>query len=208
MGSSGSGPARTESSAAASATHVAIGPAVSWTGEIGTMPRRLIMPIVGLMPTMPQALAGQTIEPSVSVPTASGARPAATPAAEPELEPDGLRSSAYGLTVWPPSVDQPLVGCVERKFAHSDRFALPRITAPAARSFPVRNASGGDTGSSAGEPAVVGMPATPTLSLTRTGMPYSGRGGPGRVSLAAASAAAAGLTVMTACNPGFSRLIR
>ena len=44
----------------------------------------------------PQALAGQTIEPSVSVPTASGASPAATPAADPELDPDGLRSSAYG----------------------------------------------------------------------------------------------------------------
>ncbi len=111
-----------------------IGPAVSCTGEIGTMPRRLTKPLVGLMPTTPQVLAGETIEPSVSVPTASGARPAATPAAEPELDPDGLRSSAYGLAVCPPSVDQPLVEWVERKFAHSDRFALPMITAPAARS--------------------------------------------------------------------------
>ena len=49
---------------------------------------------MGLRPTIPQALAGQTIEPSVSVPTATGASAAATPAAEPELEPDGLRSSA------------------------------------------------------------------------------------------------------------------
>src|ERR1035441_8877136 len=57
----------------------AIGPAVSCTGEIGTMPRRLTRPLVGLMPTTPQALAGERIEPSVSVPTASGARPAATP---------------------------------------------------------------------------------------------------------------------------------
>src|SRR6202453_4869371 len=121
--------------AAASATETAIGPAVSCTGEIGTMPRRLTRPLVGLMPTMPQALAGQTIEPSVSVPTASGARPAATPAAEPELDPEGLRSSAYGVTVCPPRVDQPLVEWLDLKLAHSDRFALPRITAPAARSL-------------------------------------------------------------------------
>src|SRR6516162_11007968 len=113
-GSSGSAAASTDSSAAASATQVAIGPAVSWTGEMGTMPRRLTRPLVGLRPTMPQALAGHTIEPSVSVPTASGASAAATPAAEPELDPDGLRSSAYGLAVWPPRVDQPLVECVDR----------------------------------------------------------------------------------------------
>ena len=37
---------------------------------------------------------GQTIEPSVSVPTATAQRFAATAAAEPELEPQGLRSSA------------------------------------------------------------------------------------------------------------------
>ena len=98
------------------------------------MPRRLTRPLVGLMPTTPQALAGQTIEPSVSVPTASGASPAATPAADPELDPDGFRSSAYGFAVWPPRVDQPLVEYADRKFAHSDRFALPMITAPAARS--------------------------------------------------------------------------
>src|SRR5260370_10096473 len=154
MGSSGSAAASTDSSAAASATEVAIGPAVSCTGEIGTMPRRLTSPLVGLMPTIPQALAGQTIEPSVSVPTATGASAAATPAAEPELDPDGLRSSAYGLAVCPPSVDQPLVECVDRKFAHSDRFALPMITPPAARSRETRTASPGSALGRAGEPPV------------------------------------------------------
>ncbi len=58
------------------------------------MPLRLTRPAVGLIPTTPQALDGETIEPSVSVPTASGARPAETPAADPELDPDGFRSSA------------------------------------------------------------------------------------------------------------------
>ena len=207
----GSAAASTDSSAAASATQAAIGPAVSWTGEMGTMPRRLTRPLVGLRPTMPQALAGQTIEPSVSVPTATGASPAATPAAEPELDPDGLRSSAYGLAVWPPRVDQPLVEWVDRKFAHSDRFALPMMTAPASRSLDTRNASSGSADSSAGEPAVVGIPATWTLSLTSTGMPSSGPRGPSAAraaSLAAASAPALGLTVMTACSAGFRRSMR
>ncbi len=132
------------------------------------------------MPTTPQALDGETIDPSVSVPTASGAKPADRPAAEPELDPDGLRSSAYGFAAWPPSVDQPLVERVDRKFAHSDRFALAKMTAPAARSREMMNASGGLAPSSAGEPAVAGSPATWTLSLTRTGIPSSGpRGWPG-----------------------------
>src|SRR6202040_4002655 len=98
-----------------------------------------------------RALRGPPLAPSVSEPTATGASAAATPAAEPELDPDGLRSSAYGLAVWPPSVDQPLVECVERKLAHSDRLALPMITAPAARSLVIRNASSGSAASRAGE---------------------------------------------------------
>jgi len=81
-------------SAAASATVRAIGPGVSCVCEMGTMPARLSRPTVGLIPTRPQAAAGETIEPSVSVPTAAAARLAAAAAPEPELEPDGERSSA------------------------------------------------------------------------------------------------------------------
>ena len=73
-----------------------IGPAVSCAAEIGTIPDRLTSPSVGLMPTTPQAAAGETIEPSVSVPIASGASPAATAIADPELEPDGLRPARAG----------------------------------------------------------------------------------------------------------------
>src|ERR1700678_1444583 len=113
------------SSAAASATHLVMGPAVSWALGIGTMPEWLTRPRVGLSTAMPQLLAGLTIDPSVSVPMASGARPAATATAEPELDPDGLRPVPYGFTAWPPSVDQPLVEWVDLKFAHSERFALP-----------------------------------------------------------------------------------
>src|SRR5882762_1029320 len=97
------------------------------------MPARLTRPRVGLMPTSALLLEGDTIEPSVSVPTASAARLAATATPDPELDPDGFRSSAYAFFVWPPRPLQPLDECVDRKFAHSLRFVLPRRTAPACR---------------------------------------------------------------------------
>src|SRR5215467_6274798 len=105
------------------------------------MPLRLSAPSVGLIPTRPLLFDGDTIEPSVSVPTPTAARFAAIAAPVPELDPDGLRSSAYGFFVCPPRPLQPLVECVERKFAHSLRFVLPSITAPASRSRVTRGAS-------------------------------------------------------------------
>src|SRR5918911_4200930 len=84
-------------SIAASRTVRAIGPAVSWLCAMGMMPARLTTPSVGLMPTIPHVPEGQTIEPSVSVPTATRQRFAETAAPEPELEPQGFRSSAYGF---------------------------------------------------------------------------------------------------------------
>src|SRR5256885_6588664 len=100
--------------------------------------------------------AGDTIERWVSVPTAAAARFAATATPEPELDPDGLRSNAYGFRVCPPRPLQPLEECVDRKFAHSLRLVLPRITAPALRRRSTMNASfGGFAPASASEPAVV-----------------------------------------------------
>ena len=64
----------------------------------------------------------------------SAHRLAATEAAEPEEEPQGVRSRAYGFRVCPPRALHPLDDFVERKFAHSLRFALPNSTAPASRS--------------------------------------------------------------------------
>src|ERR1700689_1203071 len=90
--SSGSTPARAPSNVAASATVRPIGPAVSWLWEIGIIPARLTSPTVGLIPTIPFADDGQTIEPSVSDPTATAQRLAETAAPEPELDPQGLRS--------------------------------------------------------------------------------------------------------------------
>src|SRR5689334_3517432 len=110
-----------------------MGPAESWRCEIGTMPSPGMRPMVGLMPTMPFTDDGETMEPSVSVPTAAAHKLAATATPDPELDPDGLRSSEYGLRVWPPRPLHPLLEWLERKLAHSLRLVLPRITAPASR---------------------------------------------------------------------------
>src|SRR6185436_6066459 len=113
-------------------------------------PRR---PTVGLIPTRPFDVDGQTTEPSVSVPTPIAARLAEMATPVPVLEPQPLRSSTYGLRVSPPRPLQPLVECVERKFAHSLRFVLPRITAPASRRrFTTAASRGAIDSASASEP--------------------------------------------------------
>ena len=84
-----------------------MGPAVSCVEEMGMMPERLTSPTVGFKPTMPQDDAGETIDPSVSVPTATVHRSAATATPEPELEPEALRSSMCGFRVSPPRPLQP-----------------------------------------------------------------------------------------------------
>src|ERR1700758_1473442 len=80
----------TPSVTAASATVRPWTPTVSWTWEMGTTPARLVRPTVGLMPTTPFALAGQTTLPSVSVPNDTVAKFAEAAAPDPELEPQGL----------------------------------------------------------------------------------------------------------------------
>src|SRR6266436_5693314 len=82
----------TLSAAAASATVRPCGPTVSCVCEMGTTPARLVSPTVGLIPTTPFALAGQTMLPSVSLPNETAAKFAEAPAPEPELDPQGLRS--------------------------------------------------------------------------------------------------------------------
>src|SRR5580693_6909348 len=101
---------------AASSTVRAIGPA--WSSELAnaTMPQRLHRPYVGLMPTMPQKLAGWRIEPPVSVPVAPSASRAATAAAEPPEEPPGTNGRlspcrVHGLVTGPKAdvmLDEPM----------------------------------------------------------------------------------------------------
>ena len=59
------------------------GPIVSWVCEIGITPALLVNPTVGLIPTTPLALAGETIEPFVSVPIATAQKLAAGATPEP-----------------------------------------------------------------------------------------------------------------------------
>ncbi len=153
-----------------------IGPAVSWLCAIGMMPSCDKRPTVGLSPTTRLLPAGHTMEPSVSVPTAAAQRFAAGATAEPELDPHGSKIKRYGSRVKPPRALQPLNGAKPRKFAHSERLVLPRITAPAARSRLTIGASAGTRlFTSASDPAVVSMSSSVAiLSFTSTGMPCSG----------------------------------
>src|SRR5207302_6859955 len=165
---------------------------------MGTTPARLVSPTVGLMPTTPLIEAGHTMLPSVSVPRETAAKFAEAAAPEPELEPQGLRSIAYGLLFCPPRPDQPLDEWKERKFAHSLRLVLPRMTAPAARSLAATVASwSGAVPTKANEPAVVCIrSAVSMLSLSKTAFPCIGPRGPRALrsaSRAPAIASASGL---------------
>src|SRR3546814_9139143 len=122
-------------------------------------------------PTLFRSAEGQITLPSVSVPTPTLARLAAIALPVPALEPHGLRSSTYGLRVWPPRALQPDAECVERKLAHSLRLVLPRITAPAARRRATTNASSlGRLSANASEPAelIIGVASILSLSNTAT----------------------------------------
>src|SRR5881392_3377796 len=128
---------------AASVTFRAMGPDVSWSAVIGTIPALLRSPTVGLMPTTPLA---------PEVQTTATARSAAATTPEPELDPHGLRSRTYGMFVWPPIPLQPEDDGFERQFAHSLRFAFPMTSAPAARRRSTMKASAGVEPASAQEP--------------------------------------------------------
>ena len=58
------------------------------------IPARLMRPRVGLIPTIPLAEDGHTIDPSVSLPTATVHKFAEVAAPGPELDPQALRSRA------------------------------------------------------------------------------------------------------------------
>src|SRR5690606_2857663 len=133
------------------------------------IPLRLRRPTVGLIPTTPLAVAGQTIEPSVSVPIDPAVRFADVAAPEPEDDPHGLRSRMYGFLHCPPRPLHPLEERVERKLAHSLMLVLPRITAPASRRRWTMNASrAGVEFISASDPAVVRIrSAVSMLSLSK-----------------------------------------
>ena len=125
---------------------------------------------------MPLTLAGQVIDPSVSVPIAAQAMPAATAAPLPDDDPQAFLSIACGLRTRPPTALQPLVERLERMLAHSDRLVLPSTTPPASRSRAISGASRPVMLSlSARLPAVVGHSRVSILSFTSTVRPWRGR---------------------------------
>ena len=63
----------------------------------------------------PQRIAGPTMLPPVSLPSAKPTQPAAVAAPGPALEPDEPSSSSHGLMVWPPIPD-----VVERQRAEAE----------------------------------------------------------------------------------------
>src|SRR5882724_6670469 len=133
-----------------------IGPAVSWLCAIGIIPSCETSPTGGLSPTLRWFPEGQTTELSVSVPTVAAQRFDAAATAEPELDPHGSKLRRYGSRVKPPRALQPLKGALPRKFAHSERFALPKMTAPAARKRVTATESAGTMlFTNANDPAVV-----------------------------------------------------
>src|SRR5205823_9340913 len=130
-----SGSASTFSISAASATLLVIGPTCATvpkgeSGHAGTRPNE------GLRPKSPVKLHGMRIEPPPSVPTASGAMPAASAAAAPPDEPPGVLLVFQGLRVMPVSAlsvtpFQPNSGVV----------VFPISTAPCSRRRAVAGAS-------------------------------------------------------------------
>ena len=65
--------------------------------QAGTRPAVEISPRLGFSPTMLLSIAGTRPLPAVSVPSASGTRPADTATAEPELEPPGIEIAAQRI---------------------------------------------------------------------------------------------------------------
>ena len=159
-------PTMTLSIAATSNTCRAIGPAVSKERASGTMPSRLSSPSEGFRPAMPFEVVGPRTDPPVSVPMPTCANQAAMATPVPPDDPDGVRVKSCGLRMGP-SIELRVT-----PDANSLMFALPRMIAPASRSFRTMNASsGGIDPFSRRDPAVVGMSCVSTLSLSTTGIP-------------------------------------
>ena len=168
------------------------------------------MPMVGFKPTSPLLAAGERMDPSVSEPTATAQKLAAADDPDPELDPDGLRCRSYALPVCPPTPLQPLEDWLQRKLAHSLKFALPKTTTPAARSRATRSASCACVErAKACDPAVVGSGSfVSMLSLSTMGMPCKGpRRCPAARSASSAAAAdsASGFSARIECRPSAPR---
>src|SRR5215831_20648861 len=98
---SASGPAIAASAANASSVVRANNDTQSRLRQAGTTPAVDTRPRLGLSPTMLLSPAGTRPDPAVSVPSASGTRPAATAIAEPVLDPPGISAGSNRLRAMP-----------------------------------------------------------------------------------------------------------
>src|SRR5260370_42087316 len=94
--------------------------------QAGTRPAVEISPRLGFKPTILLSIPGTRPLPAVSVPSASGTRPAATATADPDLDPPGIRSPRTGLTGLPYAERTPTTPAPT-----GSSLALPMITQPA-----------------------------------------------------------------------------
>ena len=156
---------------------------------------------------MPHKAAGCLIDPPVSVPVASVAKPAATAAAEPPDEPPGTRAVSQGFLAAP----KKLVS-LEEPIANSSILHLPRLIIPAVSSLLTTVALyGGINSASIFDAQVVRTSRVQKISLCSIGIPNKGETSPLAKALSACAAAAKARSsheVMTALSAGFKRAIR
>ena len=115
---------------------------------------------------------GRRTDPPVSVPTATGASPAATATPEPLDEPPGVRWTrrSQGFHGVPSSALVPYP-----PIANSTVWVLPSTIMPASTRRRARVAVTGETRPAHGfDPPVVTRPSSSTRSFSATGMPWSG----------------------------------
>src|SRR4051794_9857433 len=123
---------------AQSSTDLAIGPILSMDHASDMQPCRLTRPNVGRRPEAPQARQGETMLPSVSLPSAKPTKPAATAEAEPADDPLDPRRGSQGLRVLPPNHWSPMASAPSVSLAISTAPASSSRAATVALSFKTR----------------------------------------------------------------------
>src|SRR5215469_5322333 len=109
---------------AQSSTPRQIGPILSIVQLSAIAPLRLTRPYVGRKPTVPHSVDGETIEPSVSVPSEKPTSPAEVADAEPADDPLDPRSRFHGFFVRPSNQRSPCASAPIESFAISTAPAL------------------------------------------------------------------------------------
>src|SRR5690242_12212006 len=114
------------------------------------------------------------IDPLVSVPIVSAARPASPAAPDPDEEPLGPCAASLALRTCPVRLLKP-EGWLPKLLAHSESPSLPRMITPCAlSSFATPLSLGGKELRNAQSPADVYIGVASMMSLSRIGRPIAG----------------------------------